>query len=208
MTYEALYDELYTNGYHEGGICHTKPLINEHLSKIVPVGSKILDVGCSTGNALQLLSGLGYVATGVDISKVAVKKCVSRGFNALYGKAESIPIPSRAVAAVTCTDVLEHVPRDMIDIAVREICRVCIHDGYIMLQVATVTEGNRSFDGIASKHGLKDLHVTCMSADEWLDVFNRWNLQVCHMNVQSTGFSTVLRNKINTSKLYYFNNRS
>ena len=209
MNYSQLYNDLYNNDYHNNGICHTVNIINNDLKKYIPRGSKILDVGCSTGNALSLMTELGYNPIGVDISSVAVDKCISRGFFAKVGTADSIDLPNFTVDAITCTDVLEHVPGEFIDRSILEFCRLVKNRGYIFLKIATKPENNRTFDQITRKHGLKNLHITCYDQSRWLEIFKKWDLDIQSIleDKQSGSIQVTLMNKISLQKLFYFINR-
>lgn len=206
--YKELYNELYNSGYHDDDTCHTKWLIDTYVKKYVQPHNNVIDIGCSRGNALKLLSDLNYKnITGVDISSVAVQKCMDRGFNAVVGDTSSIPFPDNKFTALTCTDVLEHVPEDLISKSIVEFCRVVIHGGLIFLQIAKQHEVNKTFQPIADKHRVKNLHVTCWPLDKWLEEFSTWDLKVMHVHDEPTRFAIVLQNKITPEKVNYFNNR-
>ena len=207
MNLTQLYDDLYTSNYHNDNTCHTTSIIKNDIIKYVPRGSKILDVGCSIGNALYMMTGLGYKPTGVDISNVAISKCIARGFSARVGTTYDTRLPDNCVDALTCTDVLEHVPRDLVNKSILEFCRVVKPGGYIFLQIATGVEKNRKFDSITRRHGLDNLHITCMSQDSWVNIFNTWDL-VIEKNIsqgfKNESFQVNLINNISDQKLNYF----
>lgn len=200
---------MYNNEYHNNDICHTVNIINNDLKKYIPRGSKILDVGCSTGNALSMMTELGYNPIGVDISSVAVDKCVSRGFFAEVGTTDNINLPNFTVDAITCTDVLEHVPDKLINRSILEFCRLVKSKGYIFLKIATRPEINRKFDPIVEKYGIKNLHITCYEQSKWLEIFKRWDLDIQSVmeDKQSGSIQVTLMNKISSQKLFYFINR-
>ena len=209
MNYSQLYNDLYNNNYHNDSICHTVHIINNDLKKYLPRGSKLLDVGCSTGNALSMMTELGYNPIGVDISSVAIDKCLSRGFFAKVGTADNIDLPNFSVDAITCTDVLEHVPEELIDRSILEFCRLVKNEGYIFLKIATRPEKNRRFDSITKKHGLDNLHITCYDQSRWLKIFKKWDLHVQSImqDEQNGSIQVTLMNKIYSQKLFYFINR-
>lgn len=69
----------------------------------------ILDLGCGTGLAAPLLSGLGGKLTGVDISPGMLKKAEERGLYARLIEAEAVSFLSRKDATydlITALDVL------------------------------------------------------------------------------------------------------
>lgn len=93
----------------------------------------VLDVGCSHGFAVKQFWSMGYIASGVDVSALAVAKakqargepkdqCVSPCF--VTGSATHIPWASGAFDAILSTDALEHVERNDTLPAVLELSRV------------------------------------------------------------------------------------
>ena len=205
--YINLYNDLYNSGYHDDDTCHTRWLIENYVKTYIKPGNAVIDVGCSTGNALELLTKYDYKVTGVDISQVAVERCRERGFPAIVGDTTSISVESNSFLGLTCTDVLEHVPENLISRSIVEFCRVVHHDGLMFLQIAKMPENNRRFNDITENHGFKNLHVTCWPTDKWLEEFSKWNLHVRHMEDQPRMLRVVLQNKITPEKLCYFNNR-
>ena len=86
----------------------------------------VLDVGCGDGaqwkkkyrpNGLKNLK-----ISGIDISKIGIRKSREIGINAKRGKAEDIPYPDNSFDCVVCTEVIEHLERP-ID-AISEMMRV------------------------------------------------------------------------------------
>ena len=132
---KELYDALYASGYH-GLRNHTRA--HELLSYLADTNRtanlgvrSVLDVGCSHGYAVSALWTAGYVASGVDLSTVAIDRarqirgngsCVQRCF--AQGSATAIPWPTHAFDAIMSSDVLEHVEPADVPAAVTEISRV------------------------------------------------------------------------------------
>lgn len=106
--------------------------------------SKVLDVGCSHGLGVKRLWELGFQASGVDLSAVAVrmarinrkpprrrgqsrdeaatKWCVGTCFQ--QSSATSLPFANGTFDATLSTDVLEHLPPEDVPVAVSELARV------------------------------------------------------------------------------------
>ena len=84
---------------------------------VFPAGAKVLDAGCAYGHAVKAWNDRGYDAYGYDHSPYAIE----RG-HAMYPDlgeriwVQSItdPIPV-TVQAITCTEVLEHVPPENLE---------------------------------------------------------------------------------------------
>jgi 2-polyprenyl-3-methyl-5-hydroxy-6-metoxy-1,4-benzoquinol methylase len=179
MKYSALYDELYRNGYHDASedkkFSHTEHLI-EYIQRTVGPWKRILDVGCSHGHGLDILHGIGYHVYGIDISKEAIQKCdeyFQDGNRVAVGSCSSIPHPAGMFDAITCTDVLEHVPEEELNTAVDEFARVLKPGGHVVAKIGIVEEVDQTFTHIAEKHGAKSLHVTVRETLFWEQLFSR-----------------------------------
>ena len=135
MTGAKLYDALYATGYHANlnttRATQILPAI-VNLSRTFGVRS-VLDVGCSHGYAVSWLWRRGFLASGVDVSHIAVEKarrargepagrCVPPCF--AQGSAAQLPWANRSFDAVMSTDVLEHLEVGEVDAALGELTRV------------------------------------------------------------------------------------
>jgi SAM-dependent methyltransferase len=93
----------------------------------------ILDVGCGTGAMLDILSGFGE-AYGADNSEVAVRYCRNRMIGkTVVADMAGLPFGDGEFDLITALDVVEHVDDDVA--ALRELRRVCSHDGLLLLTV-------------------------------------------------------------------------
>jgi len=96
--------------------------------------SKILDIGCGTGETLSFLKNT-YPKTklyGVDILGSAVKFTKSRGLKNIYKtSANKLPFKDNYFDAVLFLDVLEHIKDD--DKAIKEAKRVLKKKGVIII---------------------------------------------------------------------------
>ena len=116
-----LYDALYATGYHANGNTSRAHELIEYLTttnvSIVHGVTSVLDVGCSHGFAVEKLWSAGFVASGVDISSLAVAK--AREFRGepkdrcrtpcfAVGNASALPWERNAFDAIMSSDVLEH----------------------------------------------------------------------------------------------------
>ena len=87
-------------------------------------GGPLLDVGCGAGELCRLAVDRGMSVRGVDASPgvlAAAAQLVPEA-ELLTGALPSLPIPDRTAAAVTCVQVLMHVPNPVA--ALRELARV------------------------------------------------------------------------------------
>ncbi len=131
-------------------------------------GKRALDVGCAYGFVVELLSGLGYEAVGIDISSYAVRKGSVLGL--IRADVESLPFKSGSFDLVTCFAVLEHLLRP--DKALREVYRVLKPGG-----VVVATTPNTSLTATLIVHVLGreplETHPSATSPNGWIERFAR-----------------------------------
>jgi SAM-dependent methyltransferase len=96
---------------------------------------RILDAGCGTGGLLKRLAN--RKAWGIEIASEGIRLCRRRGLNnVLQASTTALPFRSHSFDVVLSIDVLVHqwVPDDVG--ALREIYRVLVPGGFVLLQVA------------------------------------------------------------------------
>ncbi|HVN83398.1 MAG TPA: class I SAM-dependent methyltransferase [Candidatus Binatia bacterium] len=106
-------------------------VINETL---VPIPSRVLDLGCGTGIMLKELATEQRFVCGYDGSSLALSFCHRRGLNDLVqGDASVLPFGTECLDLVTALDVIEHLDDD--EGCVREMARVCRRGGHVLIHV-------------------------------------------------------------------------
>lgn len=71
------------------------------------IAVKVLDIGCGDGSFLEALGE--REATGMDLSKTALRAVAARGFRAVHGTLDACPLPPASFSLVTAFHFLEHV---------------------------------------------------------------------------------------------------
>src|SRR6201996_2449708 len=109
-------------------------VIRAELERLaLPAGAAILDAGCGSGRAMQLLSAYGRVS-GVELSESAAEVARARGVgDVVIGRLEELPWPQERFDLITCLDVIEHTPDDRATLA--ELRRVCRPGGHLLVTV-------------------------------------------------------------------------
>ncbi len=92
-------------------------------AQIIPKGVKTLaDIGCGNGIFLDYLqSNYNYSLLGVDRSKQALRHVNT---NKLQADISKIPVADQAFDCVTCLEVLEHIPCNEYERALKELTRI------------------------------------------------------------------------------------
>lgn len=196
----AVYDALYSRGYqltHNSSYSQSGWLIPT-LRELQRNDSRLrtaLDLGCSHGLATTQLWDLGLRASGVDISNVAIaaarrirggdvdKQCVPPIPDSplscfQQGSVINLPWPDDAFDVTMSSDVLEHLPPQIVGRAVAELSRVTRR--YLLLKVSVRHEGMTSaYKQLAAEvaHNQthvklpKALHETVQHSDYWIQKF-------------------------------------
>jgi methionine biosynthesis protein MetW len=65
-------------------------LDHQIIADLIPAGSSVLDLGCGSGELLQLLQERKQVrGQGIEIDEQAIYQCVAKGLNVLHGDIDS-----------------------------------------------------------------------------------------------------------------------
>ena len=99
----------------------------------------ILDVGCGRGYLVHAFRGLGADAIGYDVSKYAIKNAHGNSKKHIYNE-----MPKEKFDAVTCIDVLEHVPEAVMDDFVKML--VSKTKKWLVLSICMVGDQNLNMD--------------------------------------------------------------
>ena len=95
------------------------------ILRVMPVGARVLDLGCGTGELMQrLVREKGATAQGVDIHQPSVTACISKGLSVFHGDIfEGLAdLPDRSFDYVILSRTLQQVT-DPIRV-IREMLRV------------------------------------------------------------------------------------
>jgi SAM-dependent methyltransferase len=114
-----------------------RELVGECLRGERPPPARVLDVGCSTGHLLASLPS-EYERTGVDVDPAAVElaRRLRPGIRFLEGEIERLPFEDASYEVVLATDVVSAVGVEDDLQALRELRRVLVPGGTLLVQVA------------------------------------------------------------------------
>ena len=108
----------------------------------IRTGSRVLDVGCGSGEFLSLLDRLGAVSAGIDPAAAMIERARSRvpAADIRLGSADSLPWPAGVFDTVTAVNALQFA--DDTDAALAELMRVAAPGGFVA--IANWAEGERN----------------------------------------------------------------
>lgn len=119
------------------GINRECPVYHEVYKSInLKHGSKVLDIGCGTGDLFPILThlGTGVKIIGLDMCKEMLKRAGEFAYpdlKLLHGFCEDIPLPSDYIDVIFINDTLPHF--DDRELALEEINRVLCSKGELYL---------------------------------------------------------------------------
>lgn len=98
--------------------------------------SPILDVGCGRGEWLELLRESGYTAKGLDLNRVMIDYCHSKGLDVLEGEVISYlrTLPDLSLGVVTGFHIIEHLSFPQLKNLLNEVTRVLKPGGLALFE--------------------------------------------------------------------------
>jgi 2-polyprenyl-3-methyl-5-hydroxy-6-metoxy-1,4-benzoquinol methylase len=129
-------------------------------------GSQVLELGCSHGGFVALMSRAGYNAVGVELSPWVVD-FAKRTFDVsvLLGPVEKLDLPSSSLDVIVLMDVLEHLPSPVETMA--HCLRILKDDGLLLIQTPRYTRGSVYEDLVATHAPFLEM----LQGDEHLYLF-------------------------------------
>jgi SAM-dependent methyltransferase len=117
-----------THWWYEG----RRALVRETLRRVAVPDGLVLDVGCGTGDNMEMLAGVaGGLVIGTDLSTFALRHAAAGRTG--IALAENLPIRTGTAGLVASMDVVEHLDDDLVGL--REYRRVLAPSGLLLLTV-------------------------------------------------------------------------
>ncbi|MGB8542631.1 MAG: class I SAM-dependent methyltransferase [Candidatus Acidiferrales bacterium] len=122
----------------------------------IPIGSRVLDVGCGTGRWVRRFARFGFRPTGVDATPGMLIAARERDAVAplVAGEARRLPFPDGAFDCITDVTVVQHIPSEFQSEALGEMMRVLKPGGCLILM--ELIRGNGT-------------HIFPRSPDSWIE---------------------------------------
>lgn len=137
---EKLIDRANEEGYYQReyltAAAPHKKLFEEKFDEFLSAQNpgKVLDVGCATGQFLDVAKDRGWQAEGIDVSKWACNYLTERGYQDIYNcTLEESGFAENSFDAVHMSHVLEHIPAPALFLG--EVHRILKPAGLVMIEV-------------------------------------------------------------------------
>lgn len=136
-------------------------VLADYINSFVHYPYRLLDIGCGDGTTVVELRKKGWLCDGMDITLAGLKPEAVKGFyeSTLW----AMPFNDREFGFTFSTDVLEHIPPEKIEDAIKEIFRISRHRTLHI--IATFPH---EMDGV-------DLHLTVKPISWWQEQFDKFN---------------------------------
>jgi ubiquinone/menaquinone biosynthesis C-methylase UbiE len=127
---------------------------------------RVADVGCGPGRVASLMADHGLNVLGVDVSPamVAIARAAHPHIEFVEGQLDALPIESKALAGAVCWYSIVHTPRYRLVEAFKELARVLIPGGHLLLAFQAEGEPLHREDAFGSglpltsyRHGVSDV---------------------------------------------------
>lgn len=125
------------------------------LNKVFPAKGKILDVGCGYGHFIEIMSGSGWTAAGIEPSARLIDYTKRKGLNVVETTIDDAVLPEKSFDAVTAFYVLEHIFDPLS--ALRKIFMLLKPGGVVILRVPHTTPIVKLLDFFGIKNDLYDM---------------------------------------------------
>lgn len=156
----AKYEALWAGKAYRTGRSPGAAVARQVLKALGPtIGDLIIDYGAGPGKACKIFLEYGLHPIAVDIAENSLAPELRDEI--FFIQANLWNLPPMHSDWCYCTDVLEHLPMDKVETAIKGISERTLRGGYI--QVATIYDRNGPL--IAGKH----LHLTVKPAPWWMD---------------------------------------
>lgn len=181
----ALQDD-YEEDYHapyvdQGAAIHAHIL--QHFSDIMTLKfatfragkERLLDVGCSTGRVLQLGKVMGFLPTGLDLSRWAADHCRNLGFESHCGSLVNHWATGDLFDVIHCSHTIEHVT-DPVSYLL-EMRKLLVPGGLLMLAFPNYQSVQRFYWGKSWPIWCLDSHLWQFSLRQMVVLCKRVGLQ-------------------------------
>lgn len=134
----------------------------------LPTNSKILDVGCGQGVAMEIFSMMGFNPVGITLSVEDITKCVQNGHKVYEMDQSFLDFEDQEFDCVWCRHCLEHSIFPAFTLL--ELFRVLKTHGYLYVEVPC--------PDTSCKHQTNKNHYSVLGKSMWIELIKRTGFQI------------------------------
>lgn len=172
------YDEQYYQEHKDANLDYTghgywQEEYAKMVSKGLPLGSTVFDGGCACGSILYGFKKLGYKTIGMDLSSYMVELGTQHFDNdeLICGSLAKIPLENNSVDLVHSAQVLEHIPKELMDDIISEFERILKPNGRMFLCLDAIRDGETK-----EMYMGDPTHVNIQPIEYWAKLIKKGNL--------------------------------
>jgi SAM-dependent methyltransferase len=161
--FDKIKDDTYPEPPLEPHMSITEQMTDYVSSKYLAPGSKVLDIGCGQGQALERFSSHGHAPVGIGLNPVDLTACRERGYQVLEMDQSFLDFPDDEFHLIWCRHCLEHSIFPYFTL--HGFQRVLKPGGYLYVEVPA--------PDTSCGHQENANHYSVMGKSMWLDLMKR-----------------------------------
>lgn len=166
---ERIKNETYPEPPHELHTSITEKMINSLLNKYpLSKNSKILDVGCGQGVAIEHFKARGFSPIGITLNKEDLSVCKQKGYEVYEMDQSFLDFNDEEFDLVWCRHCLEHSIFPYFTLG--ELFRVLKHKGYLYIEVPA--------PDTSCNHQTNKNHYSTLGKSMWSELIRRTGFNI------------------------------
>ena len=187
---KELYKKVYMGQYPSTGYSID---LAEFIINTARRGDALLDMGCGRGRVVRHLRERGYRCLGIDITLDGARKKDDTGkLSSTVGFTEAplweTPFHNNQFEYTFSTDVLEHIPPDMVEATIKEIYRITRVETFLV--ISTIDDVN-----------YENLHKTIKPISWWKEQFAKLNFKAVDTHIVDPETFTLIYHYVNKRRV-------
>ncbi len=154
------------------------------IKKIIPAGSKVIDLGCGDGTLLQLLKDKNINGEGIDISPTGVRSTRKKGIKASLGMIDaSLPYNKKEFDFAICNVTLQMVMYP--EILIQEMLRISKNQiisfpnfAFIVNRIELLLKGRMPKSMMGGYEWYSTGHIHQLSIADFIDHCNKKSIHI------------------------------